>query len=112
MHQRLTDGFNLALVYLRKDYLHAGIFTLVFNDWCTQLKGRPYEYLLCKRKRLSLVFSDDPDVKILMGCCGGRVAVCLPVCLSVYLSLICGAIRTQPLETAEPGNVDKPQLPD
>lgn len=44
MHKRLTDGFNLALVYLFKNYLQAGIFTLVFNDWYIQVgKGHHYE---------------------------------------------------------------------
>lgn len=67
MHKRLTDGFNLALVYLRKDYLHAGVFTLVFNDWYVQVvKGHRHESLLSGRKMLTLFFSDDPGVKTLM----------------------------------------------
>lgn len=44
MHKQLTDGFNLALVYLFEDYLQASIFTLVFNDGHVQVgKGRHYE---------------------------------------------------------------------
>lgn len=51
-----------------KDYLQAGIFTLVFNELYVQVvKGQRYEYLLSRRKMLGLFFSDDPGVKILMG---------------------------------------------
>ena len=46
----MTDGFNLTLVYLWKDCLQAGVFTLVFNDWYAQLKGRHNKYLLSRKK--------------------------------------------------------------
>lgn len=67
MHKRLTDGLSLALVYLRKDYLQAGVFTLVFNDWYVPVvKGHCSEYSLSGRKMRTPFFSDDPGVKILM----------------------------------------------
>lgn len=67
MHKWLTDGFNLALVYLRKDYLQACVFTLVFSDCYVQVvKGHGYEHLLSRGKMLALCFSSDPGVKILV----------------------------------------------
>ena len=62
MHKQLTDGFNLALVYLFEDYLHAGIFTLVFNDGMSKWgKDATMNNCLVREKRL-LCFSQMTQV--------------------------------------------------